>query len=314
MALKVAVTTTSQDEFNKEARELLKREGLEVLFYSQAKILIQKEFFKMMDGCVGVIAGTETYDRNTLSHLPNLKVISRIGVGLDTIDLRACEELGIKVYITPDGPTKAVAELVIGFILILLRHIPVMDKNLHAGRWEKRLGRLFSEKRIGIIGLGRIGQEVARLSQSLGAQAYYYDPYVKESRVKNIKKINLDKLLEICDIITLHLPLTQENRHLIDKRELNRMKESAILINCSRGGIVNEKALYKALKEQRIAGAACDVFQEEPYRGPLQELDNIILTPHMGSYTAEAKAKMELCAVQNLITGLREKQFLGGKA
>ncbi len=304
MRLKAAITTSSKEEFNKEALDLLQRGGVDVIWNPEAKTLTPVEFFNIIDGCAGLIAGTEKYNHQLLKRLKSLKVISRLGIGLDSIDLEACKRLGIKVFITPDSPTRAVAELVIGLIFNLLRHIKSSDQNLHNSVWQRKVGSLFYQRILGIIGFGRIGQEVAKLSLALGAKIFYYDPYVKKVRLQDCTRLELKELLKISDIISLHLPLTQESRNFIAHKEFSLMKKEAIFLNCARGGIVNEQALYTALAEKRIAGAAVDVFQEEPYRGPLMELENIILTPHIGSFTRESMANMEIEAVHNLIRGL----------
>jgi D-3-phosphoglycerate dehydrogenase len=304
---KVAVTTSSFGEFDRRPIEILYEKGVTVVFNEKGKTLKSGEIPGLLQGCRGVIAGTEIYDAAVLDKLQDLRVISRCGAGTDNVDLDICQARGIKVFNTPDGPTRAVAELVIGLMLDLLRNISAMDREVRNGAWHKRMGRLFLDKEIGIVGFGRIGKEVARMSHLLGAKVFYFDPFVTQAHglffaVKN----ELKDLLSHCDAISLHLPFGPENRHLIGEKEFTLMKENAILINCSRGGIVDENALYAALKAGRIAGAAIDVFNEEPYQGPLQTLGNVILTPHIGSYAQEARVKMELEAVENLIRGLGE--------
>lgn len=306
MIKKVAVTTSSFAQDDPYPLELLERNEFSVLSNRQGRTLKQEEILEILPGCLGVIAGTEVYNKELLEKLNGLRVISRCGSGTDNIDLSICKTLGIKVFNTPDGPTRAVAELVIGLTLNLLRQINVMDHEIRRGVWQKRMGRLLIDKEVGIVGLGRIGKEVAKLSSALGAKVFYYDSIEDQPDFLYAMKNELKELLSHCDVISLHLPFTPENRHFIGKEELSLMKESALLINCSRGGIVDEDALYSALKNGRLLGAAMDVFDSEPYQGPLRELENVILTPHIGSYAKEARLKMELAAVDNLIKGIKE--------
>ena len=309
MISKVAITTSSFGQCSSYPLEFLEKNEFSVISNRQGRTLKQGEILELLNGCLGVIAGTEVYNKEVLEKLKSLRVISRCGSGTDNIDLDVCKTRGIKVFNTPDGATRAVAELVIALILNLLRNINTMDHEMRSGVWQKRMGRLFADKEVGIIGFGRIGKEIAILSNALGAKVFYYDPFVaQESDFSYVTKNELNDLLTHCDVISLHLPFTSENRQFIGKEGLSLMKESAVLINCSRGGIVDEDALYSALKNGRLLGAAIDVFDSEPYQGPLRELKNVILTPHIGSYAKEARFKMELAAVDNLINGLREME------
>lgn len=301
---KVAVTLTSFSECDATPLFLLNQRGFEVVCNTLARELDKNETSQFCHGCVGIVAGTEVYDRDVLNRLPGLKVISRCGVGMDNIDLDVARKLGITIFNTPDAPTLAVAELTVGLILALLRRISLIDRQMHAGLWNKRMGRQLSGKEVGIVGFGRIGRKVAQLLKMLGADVSYFDPFVKGDEISAFTKVELKELLEKSDLITLHLSYSKENRHLIGKQEFSLMKQGACLVNCSRGGVVDEQALYSALKENKLAGAAIDVFEKEPYHGPLKELDNVILTPHIGSFAEEARVKMEIQAVENLIKGL----------
>ncbi len=302
---KVAVTTSSFGEFDNRPIEILKENRFTVVFNEKGKTLKQGEVLGLLQGCLGVVAGTEAYDKDVLEKLQDLRVISRCGAGTDNVDMDVCQSQGIKVFNTPDGPTRAVAELVVGLMLNLFRNISAMDREVRRGVWHKRMGRLFQYKEIGIIGFGRIGREVAKISHVLGAKVFYFDPLAtKEHGLSFAVQNDLEDLLKHCDAILLHLPFSSENQRFVGEKEFTLMKENAILINCSRGGIVDEDALYSALKTGRIAGAAMDVFGEEPYHGHLRDLENVILTPHIGSYAQEARAKMELEAVENLMRGL----------
>ena len=295
----IFISTSSFAEYDKLPLKLLGDAGMKAQINPYKRQLIREECLLHYKDIDGLIAGTEALTAEVLQSAPKLKVVSRVGVGLDNVDIAAAKQRGIKVFNTPGGPTSAVAELTLGLILALLRHIPREDWEIRAGRWQKRMGNLLNGKKVGIIGLGNIGQKVARLVQALGAQVCYCDPAVN---TKDYKKLPLDELLAQSDIVTLHL---SGGGTLLGKNELMRMKQGSCLINCARGGVVDEKALVQVLQEGRLAGAALDVFSREPYTGPLAELDNVILTPHIGSYAIESRVEMEVEAVKNLIKGLK---------
>lgn len=306
MTLRVAVTLTSFAEYDSACLDILKKAGLKIVHNTFRRKLNKKEALELCKDCVGILAGTEIYDRDTLERLPEIKVISRCGAGKDNIDLEATEKLGIKIYTTPDAPTIAVAELSIGLTLALLRKIALMDRELRHGIWKKRMGSLLFGKRVGIVGFGRIGHRVAEIHREMGAIVNYADPFVKDKGV--FKRIRLKELLKKSDIVSLHLSYSKRSVRLIGFKELSSMKQGAFLINCSRGGIVDEEALFSVLNEGRLGGAAIDVFEREPYTGPLKNLDNAILTPHIGSYAKEARIKMETKAAKNLLAGLKRNR------
>jgi D-3-phosphoglycerate dehydrogenase len=304
---KIAITTSSFAQFSPEPLEYLRKRGWGYVLNSCGRALKPAETMALLKDCVGVIAGIEIYDMNVLSQLDKLRVISRVGTGLDSIDLDLCARKGIKIFATPDGPTRAVAELVIGMMLNLLRGISMMDGRLRAGQWKKHMGGLFQGKTVGVVGLGRIGAQVAQLSLSLGAAVIYNDPFSKATDFKlidNIQVRSLSRLFSESDIVSLHVPYNQENHHLVNKDMLGLMKTSALLINCARGGLVDEDALLEALQAKKISGAALDVFSQEPYSGPLTKCENVILTPHIGSYAREARVRMETDAVIQLLEAL----------
>lgn len=301
---KILISTSSFAKVDPSPIELLKSRGFNPEFNPFGRTLSKDEIIKLASQARGIIAGTEKLDREVLSKLTNLKVISRCGSGLDSVDLKVAEELGIKVFNTPDGPSLAVAELTIGLIFALLRKIPLMDREVRSDSWNKKMGNLLFGKQVGVIGFGKIGRKVAVLLKALGAHVIFFDPFLEEKEVLGFSNTELSTLLKESDIITLHLPYSKENCNLIGKKEISSMKKDAFLVNCSRGGIVDEDVLYLALNNNKLSGAAIDVFVQEPYKGQLKELDNVILTPHIGSYAKEARVKMELEAAGNLIKGL----------
>ncbi len=237
----------------------------------------------------------------------NLKAIVRAGVGLDNIDVKYAESKGIQVLNTPSASTRAVAELTIGYLFALARRIPQMTISMREGKWEKKkfLGFELYGKTLGIIGTGRIGQAVAERAECLGMDVIGYDPYVDEAPY--IEFVPMDKLLAESDFITLHIPHNEETHHIIDAEALEKMKEGVRLINCGRGGTIDEDALYRAIKDGRVGGAALDVYAQEPPEGsPLFDLDEVIGSPHVGAGTGEAKARVGEVAAQKVIGALKE--------
>ena len=308
MKRRILISTSTFGEFDKTPLSKLKDGGFDVILNPHKRKLSEGEVVELGGNAEGIIAGTENLSAQVLSKLKSLKVVSRCGVGLDNVDLKAARQLKIRVYSTPQAPTVAVAELTLGLILNLLRQIPLMDREIRRGCFEKRMGESLRNKTVGIVGFGKIGKAVGDLCRAFGAQVSFYDPALKGKKITGSQEYpNLTGLLKAADIITLHVPYSKETHHLIGAKEFGLMKPTSYLINCARGGIVDETALYQALKEKKIAGAALDVFEEEPYTGPLKELDNCILTPHIGSYAREARIQMETEAVQNLIKALGDQ-------
>lgn len=300
MIQKVFISTSSFGKFDSKPLEMLKAAGLEVQLNPHHRTLTRKESVKLGAQAEGLIAGTEALDADVLAKLKHLRVISRCGAGLDSIDLDVAKKRGIQVFSTPYGPTVAVAELTVALILSLLRHIPWMDREMRQRKWQKRMGYLLQGKNVGIIGFGKIGQKVAELLIGLGAQIAYCDPAVDEIK-PGCLRMSLDELLAWSDIVTLH---ASGKEPLLGHEELRKMRKGSWLVNCARGGLVDENVLYQLLKEGHLSGAALDVFEKEPYEGPLSELDNVILTSHVGSYAVESRVEMEVEAVKNLLQGL----------
>jgi Phosphoglycerate dehydrogenase and related dehydrogenases len=305
MKRRVAVTTSSFGEFDGSPIKLLEDGGCDVLLNSEKRKLNNNETRRLCLGCCGVIAGTEKYDRLLLSQLRELKVISRCGAGTENIDIVGAEEFGIRVCNTPDAPTEAVAELAVGLMIGLLRHIPQMDAELKGGGWKKRMGNMLKGKKIGIVGFGRIGKKVAVLLKSFSTQTAYFD-LKKMGRSPTPSMQSLKELLRWSDIVTLHCGFGRDKAYIIGESHLKLMKKGSWLINTSRGELVDEQALVSNLKNGHLAGAALDVFSGEPYNGPLSKLDNVIITPHVGSYAKESRIEMENQAATNLLNALEE--------
>ncbi|MFH1395268.1 MAG: phosphoglycerate dehydrogenase [Candidatus Omnitrophota bacterium] len=305
---KVFISTTTFAEFDSAPLDLLKEKGYSYSLNPYKRKMKADEIALCAGESIGIVAGTERLDENVFRNLINLKAISRCGSGMDNVDLEAAEKRGIVVCNTPDGPVLAVAELTVGLILNLLRGICKMDDLLRHGHWTKIMGNLLCGKKIGIIGFGRIGQHTARLLAGFNVgEIAYYDIEDKNCAGIECRRNSLSELLKNADIVTLHLPSSGEDRPFIGEKEFDLMKKGSWIVNVSRGGIVDEAALYNSLKSGRLSGAAIDVFDNEPYSGRLKEFDNVILTPHIGSYAREARIKMETNAVENLLNALGDK-------
>lgn len=299
--MKIAITTSSFAKFSQEPLELLRAQGMDYVLNDRGRALTEDEAIDILQGCVGVAAGTEPLTRRVMEALPELKVISRCGVGMDSVDRNAAQERGVIVCSTPDGPTMAVAELTLGYALDLLRGVTRMDRDVRAGIWKKRMGNLLQGKNVGIVGMGRIGHAVARLFAAFQAEVAYADPFARETAYP---RRDLDDLLGWAHIVTLHCPRPENGLPLLDARRLGLMRQGTWVINAARGGLVDENALYDLLASGHLAGAALDTFAHEPYEGPLKALDTIILTPHIGSYAQEARIRMEVDTIKNLLQAL----------
>ncbi len=234
-----------------------------------------------------------------------LKVIARAGVGLDNIDVKAAEARGIKVLNAPEAPTIAVAELVLAHMLAWVRHLPRADLGMKAGRWEKKqlMGSELRGKTLGIVGTGRIGRAVGYKAKafSMNLLAYDFIQSPEFAEQTGAKYVDLDTLLRESDFVTLHIPLVPETKHVVGKRELELMRPTALLINASRGGIIDEEALAETLQTGKMAGACLDVYEREPPRdSPLLKLPNVVLTPHLGASTREAQRDAAIIISQKI--------------
>jgi D-3-phosphoglycerate dehydrogenase len=301
--MKVLVSTSTFCEFDGAPLEKLKANGFDVVVNPYRRRLQPAESVNLIQGVQGLIAGTESLGRDVLKGAKGLKVISRVGVGLDNVDLIAAKDLGIQVVSTPLAPTEAVAELTLGLMIALARRVVEADRSIRQGSWKPLMGHLLAGKTLGIVGLGRIGKRLAQLVKPLGMPLLAYEPLPDDEFVSQhqIRLVPLPELFSQADIVSLHVPLTAETRSLIRRESLSLMKSTALLINTCRGEVVEESALLEALESNRLGGAALDVYTEEPYRGPMTENNKIILTAHMGSYAKEARVQMEHEAVDNLI-------------
>ncbi|HID32625.1 MAG TPA: phosphoglycerate dehydrogenase [bacterium (Candidatus Stahlbacteria)] len=278
------------DPIAKEGVEVLKSSGFEVL--ERPDISHEELVNEIADYDAIIVRSRTKVRKDVLDNAKNLKVIGRAGIGLDNIDVDVAREKGIKVLNTPGATSISVAELALGLMFALARHIPQASASTTQRKWEKKRfkGNELFGKTLGIIGVGRIGTEVAKRAKALGMKILGYDPYVKGSEYAELA--GLDRVLAESDIITLHLPKTEETTHMIGKTEFEKMKDGVWLVNCARGGIVDEAALYEALKSGKVERAAIDVFEKEPPEGTnLFEFDTVIATPHIGAQAAEGQKR-----------------------
>lgn len=311
--MKILISSRSFGKINSDAINILKTAGLEPVLNSHGRKLSEEEILTMIDDeVVGIIAGTENITKNVITRANSLKVISRYGIGLDNIDLKTTNERGILVYSTPETPAPAVAELTLSLILNLLRKIGKLDRNIRDKNWKVEMGNLLTGKNVGVVGLGRIGKKLVELIQPFNVKLCVCEISPDNNFISKykIELVPLDELLVKSDIVTLHLPSTAQTQRIIGENEISKMKENAVIVNTARGCLVDENALYKALKNGKIAGAALDAFDDEPYKGKLIELDNVLLTPHIGTATVETRIAMETETANNLINGLKEMNVL----
>ena len=295
--------------------ELLKQTGCEFQINPLGRKLTSQEVAEMAGNCDALIAGTENIAL-VLEKAPNIKIISRVGIGLDSVPLKECRKRNVVVCYTPDAVTMAVAELTVGLMLNITRFVHLADRLIRTGVWQRIQGKRLGKSVIGLIGFGRIGNSVARLLAPYHpSKLLINDIKDKSTQLQTmhqaglcVEQVGRSRIYQESDIISLHLPLYSMTRNLIAKKQISQMSSDTFLINTSRGGIVNEQALHKALSEGKLGGAAIDVFVEEPYSGTLSELDNVLLTPHMGSCSHDCRAQMELEATEEVI-----RFFQGGR-
>ncbi len=297
------------DPIAQEGVEYLKKEGFEVIDLTGVP---KDELPKHVEDLDAIIIRSATKVRKEfIDAAKNLKVIGRAGVGLDNVDVDYAKSKGIKVLNTPGATSISVAELVIGLILAVMRKIAYADREMRHGKWPKKKckGIEMYGKTLGIIGIGRIGREVAKRARAFGMKIIYYDVFKLDDRTANelgVEYRDLDDLIGEADVITLHVPLLPETKHMINAERIAKMKDGAIVINAARGGVVDEDALYEALKSGKLYGAALDVYEHEPLKeSKLFELDNIVLTPHIGAQAKEGQTRAGIEIAQKVAEALK---------
>jgi D-3-phosphoglycerate dehydrogenase len=311
---KVLITTVPFGDKNRLPIEQLEAAGIEYLINPLGRKLKEEELAEMVADFDVLIAGTEDITDAVMARASRLKLISRVGIGLDNVDLLAAERRGIKVSYTPDAPAPAVAELTIGLMLALLRSVHVSNAQMHRGEWQRHFGRRIPEVTIGIIGAGRIGGRVLRRLEGFGTPRILVNDIRPEKNVApnlKIEWVGKDEIYRNADLISLHVPLTVQTKNMIRREQLLMMKTDAMIINTSRGGIINENDLAETLNSGNLSGAAVDVFNQEPYVGALAQIDRCLLTSHMGSMSIDCRTRMEIEATEEAVRFLTGQSLQG---
>ena len=312
--MKVLITTVPFADKNRLPLEQLNAAGIEYLINPLNRKLTENELADLVTDFDVIIAGTEPITDYVIESASNLKMISRVGIGLDSVDLLAAERRGIKVSYTPDAPAPAVAELTIGLMITLLRSVQLSNIRMHKGEWERYLGKRIANTTIGIIGLGRIGTRVLNRLKAFGTPRLLVNDISPNSdldRKFKLEWVDKETIYKESDIISLHIPLTKATKNMITKKQLEMMKSDAIIINTSRGGIINEGELYDVMQAGHLSGASIDVFEQEPYDGKLIEIDRCLLTAHMGSMSIDCRTRMEIEATEEVIRFARGETLKG---
>ncbi len=297
------------DPIASEGVEILKKEGFEVVDLTEIPKDQLVNHVAELDAMI--VRSATKVRKEMIDAARNLKVIGRAGVGLDNIDVEYAKSKGIKVINTPGATSISVAELTIGLLLAVMRKIAYADREMRKGAWPKKKckGIEMYGKTLGIIGIGRIGREVAKRARAFGMKVIYYDVYRPDEATEKelgVEYRELDDLISEADVITLHVPLLPETKHMINAERIAKMKDGAIIINAARGGIVDEEALYEALKSGKLYGAALDVYENEPLKeSKLFELDNIVLTPHIGAQAREGQTRAGIEVAQKIAEALK---------
>lgn len=314
MAEKILITPKSFKNYKEKAHKLLQEQGYEIIENNFGRTMTEEEIIEAaQDHVVGIIIGVDPLPARVLEQCKSLRAISKYGVGMDNIDLKSAEQLGIRVKNAVGTNNISVAEHAIALMFASARHIPAIAAGVKAYGWDRTIGFELTNKNLGIIGGGQIGKEVAKRAVGLGMKVTIYDPYFNDQEFLEKYGVNrqesLEEVLKASDVISLHVPATETTKGLINAETLKLMKPTAVLINTSRGELVDEKALYDALRNNQIAAAAQDVFSSEPPQqgDPLVALPNFILTPHIGAFTHEAVERMAMVSTENLIQMLAQK-------
>ncbi len=305
--MRVLVTPTSFLQ-NAKAKEKIEAFA-QVVYNDLGRPLKGEEILERLSGVDGYIAGVDYITADVIAKMPaSLKMISRYGAGVDRVDIPACTAKGIKVANTPGANSIAVCELAFGLMLCAARNIPKLHTAVEAGEWPRSEGTELCGKTLGIVGLGAIGKNLALRAIAFGMTVIAYDPYFDQAFAdKNgIKKVALDEALSASDFISLHVPLTDETRHMVNASRIAGMKQGAVIINTARGALVDEEAAAQAMRDGKLGGMGLDAFEQEPLLdSPLKGLDRVIFTPHTGAHTGEAVQAMGMMAVDNCIAVLK---------
>lgn len=297
-------------------RHLFDKNGVEIVVADVKERLEEDALLRLLPGIDGIIAGDDRLSRRVLENAPSVKVLSKWGTGIDSFDLQAAADLGIEVFNVPNAFSEPVSDSVLGYILAFARNVVTMTEDIRRGVWRKIMGRALNESTVGIIGLGNVGTAVARKLVPFGSRVVYNDvremePAETERLV--VQSMSLSSLLEQSDFVVVACDLNPTSHHLLSADHFGIMKDSAYLINCARGPIVNQNALVEALQFQQISGAALDVFEEEPLEddSPLKSMQNVLLAPHNSNSSSKAWEATHRAAIRNLFRGLKIEDKTG---
>lgn len=300
--MKIAIATSSFARADSYPMQLLQQAGVKIKDNPYGRRLSEDEIIEHLQGVCGLIAGLEPLNRRVLSAAKDLKAVARVGIGMDNVDQQAAAELGIRVSNTPDGPTEAVAEMCLCALLALGRRIVEFNAQMHNGKWNKKVGLGLRGTRVLLIGYGRIGSSFARILRFFGAEILATDPYLQDQRLENGQRVvSLEEGLAEADVVSLH---ASGKDVILDDEKFKIMRPGVILMNSARGELVDENALIQALEEGIVSGAWFDSFWQEPYTGLLGKYEQVLLTPHVSTYTKQCRRNMEETAVRNLLRDL----------
>jgi len=308
--MKILVTPTSFGPSSQLApKDKLIAFADEIVYNPQSRPLTEDELIPLLEGCDGFLAGLDFITEKVIMSTQDLKVISRYGIGCDRVDLEAARKHGILVTNTPGANADAVADLTLGLMLSAARAIPALDRATKNGEWVRRTGIELGGRILGLLGFGMIGRQVAKRAAGFGMTIMAYDPNMDGTHAKElgVLPVSLERILEGSDFISLHLPLVEATLNIINADSIGKMRPGAIIINTSRGGLIDETALYNAIESGHLGGAALDAYEKEPPDAgqPLLQHPNVIAMPHTGAHTTEATVNMATMAVDNLIDVLK---------
>jgi D-3-phosphoglycerate dehydrogenase len=311
---KVLITTVPFGVLDSAPLEQLAAANIEYVINPLGRKLNEQELADLVGDFDVLIAGTEPITGKVIQAARRLKLISRVGIGLDSVDLLAAERHGVLVSYTPDAPAPAVAELALGLMFALMRSTHIANAEMHRGEWKRHFGRRMCDVTVGIIGAGRIGTRVIGYLSKLGFKRVLVNDVLGHLHFEasaGVQIVDKQKIYQEADLISLHLPLNMQTKDLIKSAELLQMKPNVMIINTSRGGIINEQDLADVLKTGHLGGAAIDVFEQEPYSGPLAKIDRCLLTSHMGSMSADCRTRMEIEATEEAVRFLMKQPLMG---
>ncbi len=310
--MKAFISATSFSNPRNAAAQKLAFGFFDEIVYNELGVPLRgSDILSHLEGCDAYIAGLDYLTADVIEAMPeSVKVISRYGVGVDRVDLAAARRRNITVTNTPGANSTAVCELAFALMLAAARNLPQLHNAVSSGQWPRSEGMELAGKTLGIVGLGAIGKRLAVRAKAFEMEVAAYDPYFDEafSAAHGIQKMELDALLRKADIVSLHVPLTEETFHLIDAKRIAQMKTGAVIINTARGGLIDEAAAAEAIRSGKLGGLGLDAFEQEPLiDSPLKGLPHVIFTPHTGAHTSEATEKMAMMSVQNAIQVLTDQ-------